>query len=359
LRISPDCAGNFKRRKNCALVAATDDSFYLEELQRSFMKITIAFVLAAFLFTHCKKHSQAPSPANPTIYVAGSIGDRAVVWKNGRPSYLTLSSGYHGSQALGMTVSGSDVFVAGLQSTDTGAAPTYWKNGSPVILPSHYGGAAFSIAVSGADVFAAGEFNQPNGEELGAYWKNGQAMILKDSQWTFRAFAIDVSGANVYIGGESTAPIYWANGEFVSLPQTGYSVIDIFSIAVSGGDLYLAGTYYGVGYYWKNGIPIAVNSSFATGSETPNSIAVSDNDVYLAGGNGVACYWKNGAQYVLSDGTHFEAGTGIALADTSVYVSGFENTPPTAFAKYWKNGVAVNLADSAVSSVAVAICLVQ
>jgi hypothetical protein len=324
------------------------------------MKITIAFVLLLLFLTQCKKHVNPPSPSNPTIFVAGSENNRASVWKNGQAAYLGLSPGCKVSQALGMTISGSEVYVAGLQVTDSITdLPTYWKNGVPVVLPSLNGGVAFSITVSGSDVYVAGEFDSPNGAETGAYWMDGQPTTLTDSPWGFRAFAIAVAGSNVYIGGESEAPTYWANGQFLTLPETGYDRIDIFGIATSGSDVYLVGTYYGEGYYWKNGNPVPVTDSIFGSTETPSAIAISGSDVYLAGGIYFACYWKNGALVNLSDGTYTAFGTGIAVADTSVYVCGTQTTTTNSIAKYWKNGKSVDLTDSLHNAEAVAISLVE
>jgi hypothetical protein len=325
------------------------------------MKRIIACALTILLLANCKKHvNPPPSPSNPTIYVAGSENDRAVVWKNGQPTYLALSPGCKVSQALGMTISGSDVYVAGLQVTDSATdLPTYWKNGAPVALPCQYGGVAFSIAVSGSDVYVAGEFDLPNGSNTGAYWMDGQPTTLIDSSSPFRAFAIAVAGSNVYIGGEAEGAVYWANGQFISIPPIGYNRIDIFAIATSGSDVYLVGTYWGQGYYWKNGVAVPVTDSIFGAAEFPTAIAISGSDVYLAGGIYFACYWKNGALVNLSDGTHTAYGTGIAVADTSVYISGTQTTTTNSIAKYWKNGISVNLTDSTHNAEAVAISLVE
>lgn len=80
-------------------------------------------------------------------------------------------------------------------------------------------------------------------------------------------------------------------------------------------------------------------------------------DIYVAGSNqGKAAYWKNDVPTNLTDGTHLADGNAVVVVGNDVYVAGYEtktvlvsnpvggNTPIEAKeAKYWKNGVAVNL----------------
>jgi hypothetical protein len=92
------------------------------------------------------------------------------------------SAGNYG--AGGITVSGSDVYVAGSGTNgttgDTNAA--YWLNGTATTLPmpsnTTYapGGnsSAGGIAVSGSDVYAVGAVGISNA----AYWVNGGAATL-------------------------------------------------------------------------------------------------------------------------------------------------------------------------------------
>lgn len=108
-------------------------------------------------------------------------------------------------------------------------------------------------------------------------------------------------------------------------------------------DVYVAGSEGGA-KYWKNGTGVTL-----PGGSTANGIVVVGTDVYVCGygsdpstGNLVAQYWKNGVLTNLSDGTDHYIAIGIAVSGTDVYVAGrlgiFSGS-----AVYWKNGVEISL----------------
>lgn len=127
------------------------------------------------------------------------------------------------------------------------------------------------------------------------------------------------------------------------------AVTDVFT---AGYELNDAGA--SIAKYWKNSeshtLGAGVNGSLA------NAIAVSGNDVYVAGveGNGVqdvAKYWKNGVAVELTDGTNRGFANSIYVSGSDVYVAGGEQAPITV-AKYWKNGNPVTLPDLGEGSLA-------
>ena len=287
------------------------------------------------------------------VYVCGSIDGNAIYWKNGNP--VTLGDG----DATSIAVSGNDVYVAGWMRglAGDGIRACYWKNGNITYLPfntrsdnywdnypisSKYS-LANSIFISGSDVYIAG------GEQISrmtspypspsyafcisaVYWKNGNEIYLIKGPYAGsladEAYSIFVDGQDVYACGALEAQ-YWKNGTSVYLPGRTAK-----SIYVSEGDVYVAGsqpdgqsfqTYFGIFYrevakYWKNGNP--VNLSDGTKDAYPTSIAVSGNDVYVAGyeeatagtRDFVAKYWKNGSPVILGDVSKYSEAYSVFLA---------------------------------------------
>ena len=80
------------------------------------------------------------------------------------------------------------------------------------------------------------------------------------------------------------------------------------------------------------------------------SIYVSGSDVHVVGEelNGSAYrakYWKNGVAIDLTDGTKASTATSVYVLGNDVYVAGSEYNNGKSVAKYWKNGLAINLSD--------------
>jgi len=144
-----------------------------------------------------------------------------------------------------------------------------------------------------------------------------------------RPAEVDVYVAGVMSVNNSTVPGYWKNGKRILLDSAayvgGYGTAVAYSLAVSGNDVYVAGYYTtGVtqtqfGIYWKNGMPVYLTDG-STGTEAANSIAVSGTDVYVAGygNNGSAKYWKNGNPVNLTNGTNNAYANSIAVSGTDV-----------------------------------------
>jgi hypothetical protein len=151
---------------------------------------------------------------------------------------------------------------------------------------------------------------------------------------------------NIYVAGMQDSLVitilrYWKNGTPVTL-QTKAGFTDPSSLAatgivVTGGDVYVSGndfnqlTHHSVTTYWKNGNSVTVgDGSIDTHA---NAIAVSGNDVYLAGyetgynfqtdtNYTHAVYWKNGERVMLGDTTTFSEAKSIAVSGNDIYVAG-------------------------------------
>lgn len=184
------------------------------------------------------------------VYVSGGTSYQSAAharyWKNGVPVDLAGSLNYGGPgntfgfpQTTGIFVSGSDVYVSGLQQTTVGGpVAIYWNNGSPVFLStdSASGSLASSVFVAGSDVYVAGWQNVDNYSRA-MLWKNGTAAALTGHDTSSAATAVIVSGKDVYVAGYTwVAPnnymaSYWKNGSLVLLTNPSTSAI-AYSIIV-------------------------------------------------------------------------------------------------------------------------------
>lgn len=102
---------------------------------------------------------------------------------------------------------------------------------------------------------------------------------------------------------------------------------------------------------WKNGYPTQIGPDYGYGEGT--GLAVSDTNVYVSGwqfnsgGNPWAKYWVNGVEHRLFEGPSDGYAYGIAVSGQNVYVAGVESadldTNQKRLVKYWKNDVATDL----------------
>lgn len=118
---------------------------------------------------------------------------------------------------------------------------------------------------------------------------------------------------------------------------------------VSDVDVYAVGSDSYGPKLWKNGTVVSLGAG-----NSATDITISGNDVYVSGygensnHNFIAKYWINGIVVNLSDGARYAFAEGIAVHGNDVYVAGREVAPgkSTYIAKYWKNGIAVPLSDA-------------
>jgi hypothetical protein len=302
--------------------------------------------------------------AGVNVYVAGSIGYNAVLWKNGIATYLTNGSISTSASANSVFVSGTDVYVAGYQHSSWGDIAKVWKNGVATDLGgglypngSAYDAHANSVFVSGTDVYVAGyAFNAAR------IWKNGTATTLAGgtTQNYAEAFSVFVSGTDVYVAGAAEVPFpnslaatMWKNGLTFNLNSNGITTANANSVFVSGTDVYVAGSQQiqgsGGATVWKNGVATILSNGFSDA----NSVFVSGTDVYVAGslGGSAAVLWKNGVATNLSNvnGRHAKS---VFVYGTDVYVSGDQSGGTNNIATIWKNGLPINLSDGTTKAVA-------
>jgi hypothetical protein len=205
-------------------------------------------------------------------------------------------------------------------------------------------------------VFVAGGEDLGNGIYNGKIWVNNAPQTLTSANQSVSITSIAVSGNDIYAAGSVNdfgtndfRGAFWKNGNAQIFGAT-----TIVSIAVDGNDVYMAGDSSGSACIWKNGV-MRVLSSPAEAT----SIYVSGSDVYTAGishaqyltngplaGQYVGTYptavvWKNGVPQYLTDGSvDVATTTSVYVSGPDVYVAGgVRNTNNVNVATLWKNGV--------------------
>jgi hypothetical protein len=238
----------------------------------------------------------------------------AMLWKNGVATALT--DGTKDGYANGVFVSGADIYVCGDEigedaSGNPSFAAEYWKNGVPTVLSnSSEGEGANAIFVSGSDVYVAGVQNEttqtPSGSstyQVATYWKDGAASYLTNGTASAVAFSIFVSGNDVFVSGYNCLldasgcerAAYWKNGALIQLPTANISTAA--GIAAANGNVYVADNETFPPYEVNEAVLWVNQSEDILGQGSANAVAVSGQDVYVAGAgsDGNAGYFKNGA----------------------------------------------------------------
>jgi hypothetical protein len=136
---------------------------------------------------------------------------------------------------------------------------------------------------------------------------------------------------------------YWIDGQEIKLSD-GTQDASANSIVVSKNDVYIAGSDNGA-VYWKN------NNETRLSGKNASSIFVSGNDVYIAGSHdSKAVYWKNGMEDTLENSNVYgnfnnAAANSIFISGNDVYAAGYDG--PNAV--YWKNGSEIYLTTSTIT----------
>lgn len=170
------------------------------------------------------------------VYVAGyalisNITFMAKYWKNGVE--VNVGNGTTSTVAYSILLKDNDVYLTGTSRVN-GSSKTdalYWKNGVAFPLvnnPSVNYSEATGIAIAGTDIYVVGNSNQ-----TAKCWKNAAEIHLEsisdfDGSWCYAVFA---SGADIYIAGTKknnageNRAIAWKNGSKILLDTTtnGYS----------------------------------------------------------------------------------------------------------------------------------------
>jgi hypothetical protein len=245
------------------------------------------------------------------VYVAGyeniSGIDVAKIWKNGSP--ISLSEGAWGARANSVCLVNNDVYAVGYSSLVTGSSgtrvATVWKNGVAKIL-SNTGYEAVSVQSSGSDIYILGlDFSQS--DNVVRLWKNEVMLPINDSYKNASINSIFLSGNDIYAVGRQFKRInnnniyfgtLWKNNDITypgedegdNLTNAVYVVnsnVYVVGQGYTGTKTTVTGNYtvneFGVFYakIWKNGIATALTDK--TKQSAANSVFVAGNDVYVTG----------------------------------------------------------------------------
>lgn len=278
-----------------------------------------------------------------------------------------------GTQAYGITVVGTDVYVCGEGINPATGIPNgvYWVNGVPTYLPYGFQTSyATGIAVLNGDIYVTGRVSAFL--NIGVYWKNGVAVSLGSGE----ANGISVVNGDIYIANsDNENPSYWKNGVLVPLPHP--SNTSVVAVAASQSHVYAAGLYGSSpqkAILWKDGVQQTVPSP--TNSRGFAVAVDALEKPVLAGIQGAnfnnqqICYWANdfGSPNLLSTNKQVGSSMGVTVDTQSgeIFICGSEYTGTTApsIAKYWTispNGGAIvtNLTSGSANATAFAITLGQ
>ncbi|MBP6590209.1 MAG: hypothetical protein KA229_08895 [Chitinophagaceae bacterium] len=335
------------------------------------MKKWIFFCLSGLvggtMFTACSRPDDSADIQPPhvkAVYAAGyySLAGKTytALWKDGRATVFDSSA-----VPMDMFVNGNDLYISGIKNSKG----YFWKNGMATQLSTDpvYGYViANSVSVSGTDVHIAGMAEESvTYRKQAIYWKNNVPVMLNAGSNTENSYAqsVGVSGSDVYVAGYKTiigggtAVVLWKNGtatDLISSPSVDYGNINLY---ISGSDVYV--TCYEYNFpateqirLWKNGTPVSFPASPL--GAVPSCLFVNGTDVYIGGferegtpsnTNAVPRYWKNGVAVSLGDSPNgADIVRSIYVDGTDVYAGGtIGSTMSASNPVVWKNAVPYTL----------------
>lgn len=257
-----------------------------------------------------------------------------------------------GPNPVGERTPDSTVRLAGIAGVGS-----YWKNGVHTALSN--ASQVFSMSVDGSLVLIGGSLT--GGQDV--IWQNGEETPVDGGPGGVTLVASrdnNIFGVWATTGGW----VIYKNGTTTPISRTGWPT----AMALLGDDVYIAGTSqgndhpWGTAFYpldtyaqcWKNGQVIFRDSvhTYAT------SIFIHQDDIYMGGHlnhypslDRIACYWKNGQRFKLTEENQDAEVTSLFVTDTHVYAAGMINDE----AVYWKDGDVINLSTSVANSIAYSI----
>jgi len=340
-------------------------------LHPNFKSLITALLFLAIIqstLNSCSKSS--PSPNKPlvktgtNVYVVGiyytqNMTPVAAYWKDGVLHKLVTDTTIE-SFATGIAIKDTNVYICGAIK----GTAVYWKNGALTTVATD--AEAEAITVSGNDVYLAG-INYINRNYVAAYWKNNTLFSIGDTTLMATPTSIAVNGSDVYVVAQEydtkssyNSLVLWKNGIKSSI-YSNNSGSAINTLAINGSDVYITGD---INYFssnngsqailWKNGKLDFIYQPATASISGTNTITINNNIIYLAGySNSKAVYWSSSdnfyTEHDLTSSSQYIA-TGITFNKTDMYIAGNEQTTLTSNAVYWKNGTMVKLTNNSYTS---------
>lgn len=304
------------------------------------------------------------------VYIGGMIDGRAVIWKDGIPTFLTaIPIGNNQAYVSKVIVSNNDVYALIVQddSTASGWSSTIklWKNGVESVITTGLDGVELpSMDVYNGNTYICATHYQSN-NYLARVWVNGVPSILPNGSFDkVEVFDVKVlngdvyaSGTGYFTGSSDRSAVYWKNGTLIPLignnPNNPKS--EATKIFVKGADVYVCGRDSSDAVYWKNGVQIFLPLPPAAYSSYSQAIFVDNNDVYITGNwaqNNVrnALYWKNNTPNVLTNNINpniYPDLVDIFVKSNIVYTVGYEDGNSNVKFLYFQNNIPVTLSGTA------------
>ncbi len=252
------------------------------------------------------------------------------------------------------TGSAKKLYVAGTEDDANGVnTARYWIDStSKQVGPS--GAYVLDMAVAEKNVYVLTLEGRTTGDFYTIY-KNG-TQLYEFRQDTTVISKIAVSGNDIYIAGsryQNSLPYYrasvWKNGV---LHFRDNSILETLAsgIALNGSAVIVCGREANIssgvvaGRYWVNGTATTVPDSYEL-----YSVATSGSDIYTAGvipGSNQPAYWKNTSRTMLQSAGQVGFTSEILVAGTDVYVAGYESVSSRYQPRLWKNGEYQTLANT-------------
>jgi hypothetical protein len=253
------------------------------------------------------------------------------------------------SRATSLYVDGASVFVGGWKWSANAMPPgVLWVDGKENVIDGAFGTTTL-IASRNNKFFGVWAEGSPGW----VFNKNGISQPIINTANNIGPTGLALLGDDMYISGSSSfhdgtleSPSYqhaqcWKNGQLIFRENETSNALSVF---IHQNNIYMAGNVYdftsSIACYWKNGERF--NLTDGNVSAIAKSVFVADTDVYVSGMiDDQAVYWKNGSVIPLTmEGTYSMANS-IFVKGTDVHVAGYEHGHPA----YWKNDVRQNIAN--------------